>query len=103
MTFIIVISACACTPIKVQFDISRTYFTWMSCHVAQMLLTKTLLTEVLLEVTNEEIVRVALETHRKASKGLSPLLFCPFCRACQFSNFSQFLSNAVSHSVLRIV
>ncbi|XP_053507760.1 arginine/serine-rich protein PNISR isoform X2 [Ictalurus furcatus] len=40
-----------------------------------MLLTKTLLTEVLLEVTNEEIVRVALETHRKASKGGA----CQYC------------------------
>lgn len=58
----------------------------MSHHFAQMQLTKTLLTEVLLEVTNEEIIRVALETHRKASKGLSPLLFCPFCRAFQFGN-----------------
>ncbi len=38
-----------------------------------MLMTKTLLTEVLLEVTNEEIVLVAKETHRKATKGL--LLF----------------------------
>lgn len=38
-----------------------------------MFMTKTLLTEVLLEVTNEEIQQVAKETHRKASKGL--LLF----------------------------
>ena len=35
-----------------------------------MLLTKTLLTEVLLEVTNEEILQVAKETHRKATKGV---------------------------------
>lgn len=41
-------------------------------------MTKTLLTEVLLEVTNEEIFQVAKETHRKATKGL--LLF-PFVRA----------------------
>uniref|UniRef100_A0A8B9LSM8 PNN-interacting serine/arginine-rich protein n=1 Tax=Astyanax mexicanus TaxID=7994 RepID=A0A8B9LSM8_ASTMX len=34
-----------------------------------MLLTKTLLTEVLLEVTNEEIQQVAKETHRKATKA----------------------------------
>lgn len=54
--------------------------------MSQMLLTKTLLTEVLLEVTNEEIVRVALETHRKASKGLSLLLFCPFRGVFHFSN-----------------
>lgn len=44
----------------------------------QMLMTKTLLTEVLLEVTNEEIFLVAKETHRKATKGL--LLF-PSVRA----------------------
>lgn len=54
---------------------SAAYLTWLSFHVMQMLMTKTLLTEVLLEVTNEEIVRVVLETHRKASKGLSPLFF----------------------------
>lgn len=35
-----------------------------------MVMTKTLLTEVLLEVTNEEIQQVAKETHHKASKGL---------------------------------
>lgn len=35
-----------------------------------MFLTKTLLTEVLLEVTNEEILHVAKETHRKATKGV---------------------------------
>lgn len=46
--------------------------------LAQMLMTKTLLTEVLLEVTNEEIFQVAKETHRKATKGL--LLF-PSVRA----------------------
>ncbi|KAL4657454.1 hypothetical protein GN956_G4941 [Arapaima gigas] len=34
-----------------------------------MMLTKTLLTEVLLEVTNEEIYQVAKETHRKATKA----------------------------------
>lgn len=36
-------------------------------------MTKTLLTEVLLEVTNEEIFLLAKETHRRATKGL--LLF----------------------------
>lgn len=40
-------------------------------------MTKTLLTEVLLEVTNEEIFLVAKETHRKATKGL--LLFPSVC------------------------
>lgn len=44
----------------------------------QMVMTKTLLTEVLLEVTNEEIFLVAKETHHKATKGL--LLF-PSVRA----------------------
>uniref|UniRef100_A0AAY4ALP4 Arginine/serine-rich protein PNISR n=1 Tax=Denticeps clupeoides TaxID=299321 RepID=A0AAY4ALP4_9TELE len=34
-----------------------------------MLITKTLLTEILLEVTNEEICHVAKETHRKATKA----------------------------------
>lgn len=42
-----------------------------------MLLTKTLLTEVLLEVTNEEIYQVAKETHRKATKGLPPFFWVP--------------------------
>lgn len=35
-----------------------------------MIITKTLLTEILLEVTNEEILHVAKETHRKATRGL---------------------------------
>ena len=35
-----------------------------------MVITKTLLTEILLEVTNEEVQQVARETHRKATKGL---------------------------------
>lgn len=35
-----------------------------------MIITKTLLTEILLEVTNEEIVHVAKEAHRKATRGL---------------------------------
>ncbi|XP_056142000.1 arginine/serine-rich protein PNISR isoform X2 [Lampris incognitus] len=39
-----------------------------------MVLTKTLLTEILLEVTNEEIQHVAKEVHRKATKGQHPLL-----------------------------
>ncbi|KAI3360624.1 hypothetical protein L3Q82_002490 [Scortum barcoo] len=34
-----------------------------------MIITKTLLTEILLEVTNEEIMHVAKETHRKATRG----------------------------------
>lgn len=41
-----------------------------------MFITKTLLTEILLEVTNEEILHVAKETHRKATRGL--LLSSPF-------------------------
>lgn len=40
-----------------------------------MIITKTLLTEILLEVTNEEIQHVAKETHRKATRGL--LLISP--------------------------
>lgn len=36
----------------------------------KMIITKTLLTEILLEVTNEEILHVAQETHRKATRGL---------------------------------
>lgn len=35
-----------------------------------MIITKTLLTEILLEVTNEEIAHVAKEAHRKATRGL---------------------------------
>lgn len=35
-----------------------------------MIITKTLLTEILLEVTNEEIQHVAKEAHRKATRGL---------------------------------
>lgn len=48
----------------------------------KMIVTKTLLTEILLEVTNEEIQTVAKETHRKATKGLltpvssSPRIIC---------------------------
>lgn len=38
--------------------------------VFQMVITKTLLTEILLEVTNEEIQQVAKEAHRKATRGL---------------------------------
>ncbi|XP_061772419.1 arginine/serine-rich protein PNISR isoform X2 [Nerophis ophidion] len=34
-----------------------------------MIITKTLLTEILLEVTNEEILHVAKEVHRKATRG----------------------------------
>ncbi|XP_035280423.1 arginine/serine-rich protein PNISR isoform X3 [Anguilla anguilla] len=46
-----------------------------------MLLTKTLLTEVLLEVTNEEIFQVAKETHRKATKEQlwCSLAYCVLC------------------------
>uniref|UniRef100_A0A2D4IIV2 PNN-interacting serine/arginine-rich protein n=1 Tax=Micrurus lemniscatus lemniscatus TaxID=129467 RepID=A0A2D4IIV2_MICLE len=39
-----------------------------------MLLTKTLLTEILLDVTNEEIYYVAKDVHRKAIKGMFRLL-----------------------------
>lgn len=35
-----------------------------------MIITKTLLTEILLEVTNEEIRHVAKDAHRKATRGL---------------------------------
>lgn len=42
-----------------------------------MMLTKTLLTEILLDVTNEEIYYVAKDVHRKATKGMRVLfLFC---------------------------
>lgn len=34
-----------------------------------MILTKMLLTEILLDVTNDEIYNIAKETHRKATKG----------------------------------
>lgn len=44
---------------------------FLSCFL-QILLTKTLLTEVLLEVTTEEIYQVAREVHRKATKGKRP-------------------------------
>lgn len=49
-----------------------------------MLLTKMLLTEILLDVTNEEIYYVAKEVHRKAIKGMlrfsnSPIKYCFAC------------------------
>lgn len=40
----------------------------------QMMLTKMLLTEILLDVTNEEIYYVAKDVHRKATKGM-PIIF----------------------------
>lgn len=40
-----------------------------------MLMTKMLLTEILLDVTNEEIYSIAKETHRKATKGRGFALF----------------------------
>lgn len=40
----------------------------------QMLLTKMLLTEILLDVTNEEIYYVAKDVHRKAIKGMFRVL-----------------------------
>lgn len=39
-----------------------------------MVMTKMLLTEILLDVTNEEIYYVAKDVHRKATKGM-PVLF----------------------------
>lgn len=40
------------------------------CNFFQMMLTKMLLTEILLDVTNEEIYYVAKDVHRKATKGM---------------------------------
>ncbi|KAI7806218.1 Sfrs18 protein [Triplophysa rosa] len=53
----------------VQEDQSEPEMTEEEKEFQLMLMTKTLLTEVLLEVTNEEIQQVAKETHRKASKA----------------------------------
>lgn len=49
-----------------------------------MSFTKTLLTEILLEVTNEEILHVAKEAHRKATRGL--LLSFPVTVSSVFFN-----------------
>lgn len=46
--------------------------------IVQMLLTKMLLTEILLDVTNEEIYYVAKDVHRKAIKGT--LRLCSFIK-----------------------
>lgn len=48
------------------------------CNFLQMMLTKMLLTEILLDVTNEEIYYVAKDVHRKATKGMPVLLFLFF-------------------------
>ncbi|XP_056618420.1 arginine/serine-rich protein PNISR [Triplophysa dalaica] len=53
----------------VQEDQSEPEMTEEEKEFQLMFMTKTLLTEVLLEVTNEEIQQVAKETHRKASKA----------------------------------
>uniref|UniRef100_A0A671K5D8 Arginine/serine-rich protein PNISR-like n=1 Tax=Sinocyclocheilus anshuiensis TaxID=1608454 RepID=A0A671K5D8_9TELE len=53
----------------VQEDQSEPEMTEEEKEFQLMLMTKTLLTEVLLEVTNEEIFQVAKETHRKATKA----------------------------------
>lgn len=44
-----------------------------------MMLTKMMLTEILLDVTNEEIYYVAKDVHRKATKGMLILFFSFFC------------------------
>lgn len=45
------------------------------CNFFQMMLTKMLLTEILLDVTNEEIYYVAKDVHRKATKGVPVFFF----------------------------
>lgn len=54
-----------------------------------MMLTKMLLTEILLDVTNEEIYYVAKDVHRKATKGMPGLggffLFSFFCENSVFA------------------
>jgi len=53
-----------------------------------MMLTKMLLTEILLDVTNEEIYYVAKDVHRKATKGM-PGCFGGFFRLfCEYSIFA---------------
>lgn len=56
----------------------------------QMMLTKMLLTEILLDVTNEEIYYVAKDVHRKATKGMPVLrLFFIFLSFfCEYSIFA---------------
>lgn len=54
-----------------------------------MVITKTLLTEILLEVTNEEILHVAKEAHRKATRGL--LSFFPVYASSMFVTETLFL------------
>lgn len=46
---------------------------WPFYNFLQMMLTKMLLTEILLDVTNEEIYYVAKDVHRKATKGMPVL------------------------------
>lgn len=52
-----------------------------------MMLTKMLLTEILLDVTNEEIYYVAKDVHRKATKGMqgSGGFFNFFCKNSVFA------------------
>lgn len=47
-----------------------------------MLLTKMLLTEILLDVTDEEIYYVAKDAHRKATKGISWMFLVLFLWGC---------------------
>lgn len=47
-----------------------------------MLLTKMLLTEILLDVTDEEIYYVAKDAHRKATKGILWVFLALFFRGC---------------------
>lgn len=50
------------------------------------MLTKMMLTEILLDVTNEEIYYVAKDVHRKATKGTLILFFFSFF--CEYFIFA---------------
>ncbi|CDQ73495.1 unnamed protein product [Oncorhynchus mykiss] len=69
-----------------------------------MIVTKTLLTEILLEVTNEEIQTVAKETHRKATKGLltpissRPRIICAFHKDIMFKPVLYSLKTSLNSS-----
>lgn len=56
-----------------------------------MLLTKMLLTEILLDVTNEEIYYVAKDVHRKAIKGM--LMLSIFIRYPFFACLTNILNS----------
>lgn len=51
-------------------DVVASSLNYNCIEIIQMLLTKMLLTEILLDVTNEEIYHVAKDVHRKAIKGM---------------------------------